>query len=114
MNYHIYASGNIHDNNRDGVFNPYVIPPNEYVGPPDFQSSPYPYPVLPTAPANELVNILLPVVGASLPYRDYADYYVVNEVKSFGKKGEFIANENILPFGAPNTESLDRQHPHRH
>ncbi|UYQ95659.1 autotransporter-associated beta strand repeat-containing protein [Chitinophaga horti] len=101
LNYHIYASGNIHDNNRDGVFNPYVIPPAEYAGPPDFQGNPYPYPTLPTEPADQLVNSLLPVVGASLPYRDYADYYVVNEVKSFGKKGEHIANENTLPFGAP-------------
>ncbi|WP_295125127.1 autotransporter-associated beta strand repeat-containing protein [uncultured Chitinophaga sp.] len=106
LNYHIYASGNISDNNRDGVFNPYVIPPGEYVGPPDFQASPYPYPSLPTTPANELINTVLPAVGASLPYRDYADYYVINEVTSFGKKGELIANENTLPFGAPTTWNL--------
>jgi autotransporter-associated beta strand protein len=53
-----------------------------------------------------LVNTILPTVGASLPYRDYADYYVVNEVKSFGIKGELIANENSLPFGAPTTWNL--------
>ena len=63
-----------------------------------FQAAPYNYPVLPTLPANTLIENLLPAVGASLPYRDYADYYVVNEVKSFGKKGELIANENTLPF----------------
>ncbi|SHL36162.1 Por secretion system C-terminal sorting domain-containing protein [Chitinophaga jiangningensis] len=101
LNYHIYASGNIFDSSRNGLFDPYVIPQSQYVGPPDFQASPYPYPSLPTEPANVLVNTLLPSVGASLPYRDYADYYVVNEVKSFGKKGELIANENSLPFGAP-------------
>ncbi|MBV7530382.1 autotransporter-associated beta strand repeat-containing protein [Chitinophaga sp. sic0106] len=106
LNYHIYASGNIFDSSRNGLFDPYVIPQSQYVGPPDFQASPYPYPSLPVEPANALVNTLLPTVGASLPYRDYADYYVVNEVKSFGKKGELIANENSLPFGAPTTWAL--------
>ncbi|HEY0041482.1 MAG TPA: autotransporter-associated beta strand repeat-containing protein, partial [Flavisolibacter sp.] len=104
--FHIYATDNIYDNNRDGLFNPYTIPQNEYEGPPDFQATPYAYPSLPTLPANALLNELLPTVGASLPYRDYADYYVVNEVKSLGKKGELIANENTLPFGAPTTWNL--------
>lgn len=104
--FHIYATDNIYDNNRDGVFNPYTIPQSEYGGPPDFQATPYAYPTLPTVPANTLLNELLPTVGASLPYRDYADYYVVNEVKSLGKKGDLIANENTLPFGAPTTWGL--------
>ncbi|OQP40034.1 hypothetical protein A4H97_17610 [Niastella yeongjuensis] len=106
LNYHIYQTDNIFDSSRNGQFDPYTIPPAEFVGPPDFQSTPYPFPVLPTVPANTLVNTLLPTVGASLPYRDYADYYVVNEVKSFGKKGELIANENSLPFGAPSSWNL--------
>jgi autotransporter-associated beta strand protein len=105
-NYHIYQTDNIFDSSRNGLFDPYTIPPAQFVGPPDFQLTPYPFPALPTVPANTLVNTLLPTVGASLPYRDYADYYVVNEVKSFGKKGELIANENSLPFGAPSTWNL--------
>lgn len=106
LNYHIYETDNIFDSSRNGVFDPYTIPPGEFVGPPDFQSNPYPYPSLPTVPANTLVTSLLPTVGASLPYRDYADYYVVNEVKTFGIKGELIANENSLPFGAPTAWNL--------
>lgn len=106
LNYHIFAAGNIFDSSRNGIFDPYVIHPGQYVGPPDFQASPYPYPSLPTEPADALVHTLLPTVGASLPYRDYADYYVVNEVKSFGKRGELIANENSLPFGAPTSWAL--------
>jgi autotransporter-associated beta strand protein len=106
LNYHIYQTDNIFDSSRNGQFDPYTIPPAQFVGPPDFQSNPYPYPVVPTLPANSLVNALLPSVGASLPYRDYADYYVVNEVRSFGKKGELIANENSLPFGAPTAWNL--------
>jgi autotransporter-associated beta strand protein len=104
--FHIYAEDNISDSNRNGLFDPYTIPQSEYEGPPDFQATSYAYPTLPAIPANTLISNLLPGVGASLPYRDYADYYVVNEVKTFGKKGELIANETNLPFGAPTSWSL--------
>ena len=104
--FHIYAGDNIFDSSRNGRFDPYLIPPAEYVGPPDFQSVAYDYPVLPTWPANQLFDSLLPSVGASLPYRDYADYYVIDEVKSLGLKGELIANESSLPFNAPTTWGL--------
>jgi autotransporter-associated beta strand protein len=104
--FRIYASDNISDSNRNGIFDAYQIPQSEYGGGPTFQASPYAYPILPTVAANTLLANSLPTVGASLPYRDYADYYVVNEVKSFGKKGELIANEAVLPFGAPNTWAL--------
>lgn len=99
--YHLYENDNLHDNNRDGAFNPYTIPQSEFGGGPDFQAVPYGYPALPAVPANTLLTNVLPTVGASLPYRDYADYYVVNEVKSLGQKGVLIANESVLPFGAP-------------
>lgn len=104
--YHIYENDNLHDNNRNGVFDPYVIPQNEFGGGPDFQATPYNYPTLPTVAANTLLADLLPTVGASLPYRDLADYYVVNEVRSLGLRGEFIAKEDVLPFGAPSSWNL--------
>ena len=104
--FHVYASDNISDSDRNGVLNTYPIQQSEYVGGPDFQSKPYSYPSLPTLPASSLVDSLLPSVGASLPCRDLVDYYVVNEVKTFGKKGEFIASEDRLPFGAPTTWKL--------
>lgn len=104
--FHIYADDNIFDSSRNGQFDPYLIPPGEYVGPPDFQSVAYNYPLLPAWSAHQLFDSLLPSVGACLPYRDYADYYVINEVRSLGLKGELIANESSLPFGAPTTWSL--------
>src|SRR5207249_796047 len=91
------------DSNRNGIFDGYQIPQSEFSGGPTFETTPYAYPVLPTINASVVVTNVLPTVGASLPYRDYVDYYVVNEVRSFGKKGELIANESVLPFGAPNT-----------
>ncbi len=106
LRYHLYENDNIQDGNRNGVLDPTVIPHNEFGDGPDFQTVPYNYPVLPTVAANTLISNNLPFVGASLPYRDYVDYYVANEVKSFGKKGALIANESVLPFGAPNTWTL--------
>ena len=80
--YHIYELDNIQDSNRNGSFDPVTIQKSEFGGGPDFQAVPYSYPALPTIASNLLLNDNLPVVGASLTYSDYADYYVVNEVKS--------------------------------
>ena len=99
--YHIYASDNWHDGNKNGKFDGYLIPQSEYSGGPDFQATPYPYPALPTWPATSLIDSVLPGVGASLPYRDLADYYVIDELKSYGKKGYLITNETENPIGTP-------------
>jgi len=104
--YHIYATDNWQDKNKDGQLNPYEIPQNEYSGGPTFHSERFDYPVVPLLKSAELIEQNLPVVGASLPYRDYADWYVVNEVLSFGKKGGLISRETSLPFGAPTDWSL--------
>lgn len=105
-NFNIYADDNWFDNNLDGDLNGYLIPRNQYSGGPTFQEQPYNYPVVPKLTANELLDELLPSVGASLPYRDHADFYVVDEVKSYGIKGELISNESTLPIGAPTTWNL--------
>ena len=99
--YHIYAEDNWWDKNRDGIYNGYLVPQSEYSGGPDFQTSPYNYPVLPTWPAVSLIDSVLPGVGASLPYRDLIDYYVIDELKSFGLKGKIITNETENPVGTP-------------
>ena len=96
--FHFYGSDNWQDANRDGVFNPTEFTGN---GGGDRQSAPYAYPVLEKWAACDLVDKLLPEVGASLPYRDLADCYMIDEVKSFGKKGKLITNENELPIGVP-------------
>lgn len=104
--YHIYAADNWQDKNKDGVLNPYEIPQNEYSGGPTFHTERFDYPELPLWKSSELIEKSLPSVGASLPYRDYADWYVVNEVLSLGKKGGLIARETSLPFGAPSGWNL--------
>jgi autotransporter-associated beta strand protein len=105
-NFHLYADDNWFDPTCDSIINGYEIPYSEYSGGPDFQTTPYDYPALPTVDATILFNDLLPTVGAFLPYRDYADYYVINEVKSLGKQGVIISNESTLPFGVPSSWTL--------
>lgn len=98
QNFHFYGADNLQDANRDGVLNS-----TEFTGDGggDRQSAPYGYPELEKWAAKDLVENLLPDVGASLPYRDLADCYMVNEVLSFGKEGKLITNENELPIGVP-------------
>ena len=99
-NFHFYGADNLQDANRDGIYNP-----TEFTGDGggDRQTTPYDYPALEKWAARELIDKLLPEVGASLPYRDLADCYMVDEVLSFGKKGNLITNENELPIGVPTT-----------
>ena len=97
-NFHFYGADNWQDSNRDGIYNP-----TEFTGDGggDRQSAAYDYPALEKWAAKDLVEKLLPDVGASLPYRDLADCYMVDEVLSYGKKGNLITNENELPIGVP-------------
>ena len=97
----IYANDNWQDRNADGVFNPYEIPHNEYSGGPTFATKPYNYPELPTWSASQLIDSLLPEVGASLPYRDLADYLMIHQCRSLGKEGAIISSEQQLSIGAP-------------
>ena len=69
------------------------------------QATAYDYPALEKWAAKDLIDKLLPDVGANLPYRDLADCYMVDEVLSFGTRGNLITNENELPIGVPTTWS---------
>ena len=95
--FHFYGADNLQDRNRDGSLNV-----TEFTGDGggDRQAHPYSYPELETMEAWTLTDLLY-TVGASLPYRDLADCYMVDEVFSFGTKGKLITNENELPIGVP-------------
>jgi len=96
--FHFYGNDNWQDKNRDGVYNPTLFTGD---GGGDRQATAYAYPELEKWAGNELIEKLLPEVGASLPYRDLADCYMVDEVLSYGAKGKLITNENELPIGVP-------------
>jgi autotransporter-associated beta strand protein len=106
LNFHIYGDDNYYDDDLDGTLNGSLVKHSDYQDTADFQLTAYPYPALPILPATKLYDTIVPYVGASLPYRDYADYYVINELTSLGAAGELISNESTLPFGAPSSWSL--------
>lgn len=98
--FHCYGNDNWQDSNADGKLDPREV--TDYSAS-DRLSSPYDYPTLDLWPGRELVEKLLPEVGASLPYRDQADCYMVDEVLSYGTSGELITYETSLPIGDPTT-----------
>lgn len=87
--FNIYAEDNWQDKNRNGIFDPYEIPQSEYGGGPTFVEEPFNYPALKTWKATELVDSLLPTVGANLPYRDMADFYMVHRGQIVRQGGRF-------------------------
>nr|WP_319397397.1 autotransporter-associated beta strand repeat-containing protein [uncultured Carboxylicivirga sp.] len=105
-NFHIYADDNWYDADKNGSLNGALVPYSDYEGGPTFMDDRFDYPVLPIISSQEVYGSLIPDVGASLPCRDYVDYYLINEVKSLGAEGKIITSEEELPFGAPDSWSL--------
>ena len=102
-NFHFFGDDNWQDNNMNGTYDPFEV--TSYSGA-DRQTSAYDYPQLVLYSGNELIERNLPTVGASLPYRDYVDCYMVDEVLSYGKKGALISDESTLVYGIPTTWSV--------
>lgn len=98
-NFHCYVKDNIQDNGTPGVFDPKAV--TNFAGS-DVVATPYDYPALETISASSLLDNLK-TVGASYPFRDYVDCYMVDEAMSFGKDGAFLSNEASLPFGIPSS-----------
>ena len=101
--FHCYGNDNWQDQNIDGVFNPKEI--TDYNAA-TREPKPYDYPALELNPGRTLLETNLPTVGASLPYRDPVDFYMVDEVLSYGKQGALISNEESLVYGAPSKWSV--------
>ena len=101
QDFHCYGVDNWQDANRDGVFNPTEV--TNYSASDHRTTDPYDYPALELYPGDELITKNIPTVGASLPYRDQSDCYLIDELMSFGLLGALISNEETLPIGAPDT-----------
>ena len=98
--FNCYGDDNWQDSNMDGVFSPSLVTNYSAATRVD---KPYDYPALDLYNGNELLEKNIPTVGASLPYRDQSDCYMVDEVMSYGKEGKIITYETSLPIGAPDT-----------
>lgn len=101
--FHFYGNDNWQDSNMDGVFSPSLVTTD---GGGDRVSTPYDYPELEKYKGNELLEKNIPTVGATLPYRDMTDCYMIDELMSYGKKGALISNEESLVYGTPSTWSV--------
>ena len=101
--FHCYGNDNWQDQNIDGVFNPKEI--TDYNAA-TREPKPYDYPALELNPGRTLIETNLPTVGASLPYRDPVDFYMADEVLSYGRQGALISNEESLVYGAPSKWSV--------
>lgn len=98
--FHCYGDDNWQDADHNGVLAPTEVT--------DYNAAtrvttPYDYPALQLNPGSTLLKTNLPTIGASLPYRDYVDCYMLDEVLSYGTSGALISNEENLVYGAPST-----------
>ncbi len=101
--FHVYASGNYWDGNKDGVLNGTLVPedPTGYPGiePGNFQSQAYDYPYTANAlTAEQAYDWVLANVGANFPRRDEVDQLFIDELGSIGTEAAYVYRESDLPF----------------
>lgn len=93
--YHIYARGNYYDDNKNGALDGRPLGQGDF-GTATWKAVPsVSFPEVREMSAEEAFEYVLAHAGASL-VRDAADEYVIDEVRSLGKKGATIANESEL------------------
>ncbi|HLP77456.1 MAG TPA: pectate lyase [Candidatus Paceibacterota bacterium] len=100
-NFHLYATNNFEDRNRDGVLNGAVIPRERY-GVVSCCEVPFGYPTATALSPVQAWRNVTAWAGASLR-RDAVDRLVIAEVASFGKLGRIITNETDLATAGPGT-----------
>ncbi|MCR5413448.1 MAG: pectate lyase [Kiritimatiellae bacterium] len=99
-NFHFWGRDNWQDADRDGKLDPKRLD-GTMTGGGDEVKERFGYPALKLVPAKTLPKALLGRVGASVPRRDPADDLMVEEARSFGKKGALIGSEDSLACGPP-------------
>jgi hypothetical protein len=103
-NFKGYVEGNFYDSNRDGKLDgtELGVASSNYGGM-NIQTSKFSFsgPER-TMTANEALEFVQERVGAS-KVRDAVDERLVTEVKSFGKMGQLISDENASPMSGPGT-----------
>jgi autotransporter-associated beta strand protein len=100
-NFHIYATNNWYDGDRDGVLDGSELPFASY-GDMDLQSIPYAYPITSAVPPLTALKLAISDVGAS-PHRDVVDERMMTEVVSWGALGQTISSEYASPMNGPGT-----------
>jgi autotransporter-associated beta strand protein len=100
-NFHIYATNNWYDGDRDGVRDGSELPFASY-GDMDLQSTPYAYPMTNAVPPLTALKLAISDVGTS-QHRDVVDERLITEVLSWGTMGQTISSEYAAPMNGPGT-----------
>jgi hypothetical protein len=110
LNFHIYASDNYSDSDKDGILNGAVIPQASY-GTVDWQTTPYDYPTVTLLSPVDVYNLVVSEAGASLPARDEVDTRFILELTSLGTMGEHVSNEFVAPMNGVGTINIGKAEP---
>lgn len=96
--FHIYASNNWHDSDRDGVPDGRLLTQSDY-GTVDWQTTPYAYSSVKTLlDPLTAVKVAASAAGAVFPVRDRNDTRLISELRSWGTSGGLISDENTAPM----------------
>jgi autotransporter-associated beta strand protein len=98
-NFHIYATNNWVDANRNGILDGGEWPIASY-GDMDLQTTPFAYPITNAYPPLTALKLAISDVGAS-QRRDVVDERLITEVLSGGVLGETISSEFAAPMSGP-------------
>ena len=90
-NFHIYATKNMYDSNRNGNLDGAEIPKEKYTVV-DWQTKPYDYPPVSEVSPKEAFDIVLKNAGASIK-RDATDIRLINVLRSVGRSGLIVSKE---------------------
>ena len=98
-NFHIYATNNWVDADKDGILDGSEWPIASY-GPMDLQATPFAYPITNALPPLTALKFAISDVGVS-PRRDIVDERMMTELTSWGSIGETISSEYGTPMSGP-------------
>ncbi|HTF94859.1 MAG TPA: cellulose binding domain-containing protein [Cellvibrio sp.] len=93
--YNLYAVDNWYDSNKDGSLNGRLLGKGDYGSVTWWTAPSVEYPPVPALSATAALQFVINNAGTS-HQRDEADDYVLNELKSYGKKGKTISDETSL------------------
>jgi autotransporter-associated beta strand protein len=103
-NFHIYATNNWYDGNRDGILNGSDLSASAYgtgAAQPDFQAAPFPqYPITNAVPPLTALKLAISDVGTS-QRRDSVDERLMYELQTWGTVGQTISSEFAVPMSGP-------------
>ncbi len=99
LNFHIYATNNWCDGDRDGVLDGGELSFASY-GSMDLQSTPYPYPITTAYSPLTALKLAISDVGPSFR-RDSVDEMMIAQLTSWGLLGGTITSELVAPMNGP-------------